>query len=92
MASITFEGPDPTHPVQRATTVIEMSDEAMLLAVQGMCESTGYTPESGVGPGTWAILQIINNFKAAAQPILERQARQTADAQREELLGTIRIQ
>lgn len=72
MASITFEGLDPTDPSgqSRSASKVSMPDEVMLLAVEAICVAYKYQPTvlndggetiaNPVGPGTFAIQKIVD--------------------------------
>lgn len=59
MAQISFTGPDPTNPQATATTTVEVPDSMLLQAVQSICVLRGYSPETGLGPGQFAIQQML---------------------------------
>lgn len=59
MAQISFTGPDPTNPQATATTTVEVPDLMLLQAVQSICVRHGYTPDSGLGPGQFAITKML---------------------------------
>lgn len=64
MATITFEGPNPTNPGARATTVVTITDEALLAIVEAICVTENYT---GDEPGKFVIQRAVNNWMHAAE-------------------------
>ena len=87
MATITFEGPDPTGQKPTAVSVLTVPDEMLLLAVQAACNKFGYQPTVPVlkdgestgeveanpeGPGTFAIWRTLDTWK---QWVIEDQSR-----------------
>lgn len=67
MASITFEGPDPTDLTQRSTVVVTMDDQALLAVVQAFCELEGYNPELHGGPGLFTIQKTVDFWTQKAE-------------------------
>ena len=67
MASITFEGPDPTDLTARSTVVVKMADEALLAVVQAFCELEGYNPELHGGPGLFTIQKTVDFWTQKAE-------------------------
>lgn len=59
MATITFTGPNPANPAENSTTSVEVPDAMLLGAVQSICVLRGYSPETGLGPGQFAIQQML---------------------------------
>jgi hypothetical protein len=79
MASITFEGPDPTDLTQRSTVVVTMDDQALLAVVQAFCELDGYNPELHGGPGMFTIQRTIDFWVQKAEYAGTQQDRAAAD-------------
>jgi len=75
MASIRFEGPNPSNLSERSEIVVNLADEALLAVVQAFCELEGYNPEIHAGPGIFTIQKTLDfwtqkveyNIKTKAQ-------------------------
>ncbi len=95
MASITFEGPNPVNLEERSTTVVNISDEAMLMVVQALCELEGYNPELE-GPGTFTIRKTVEFWTQKAEYNILRKAKleveSTVSQQIEPLKSSITIE
>lgn len=79
MASITFEGPDASNPELRATTIVNISDEAMLAVVQAFCELEGYNPEIHTGPGLFTIQKTVEFWTQKAEYNISTKAKKQAE-------------
>jgi len=90
MASITFEGPDPTDLTQRSTVVVKMADEALLSVVQAFCELEGYNPELHGGPGLFTIQKTVDFWTQKAEYNETMKARNAVDVITEQQMGPLR--
>ena len=90
MASITFEGPDPTDLTARSTVVVKMADEALLAVVQAFCELEGYNPELHGGPGLFTIQKTVDFWKQKAEYNGTMKARNAVDLITEQQMGPLR--
>lgn len=90
MASITFEGPDPTDLTQRSTVVVTMDDQALLAVVQAFCELEGYNPEVHGGPGLFTIQKTVEFWTQKAQYNGTLKARNAVDVITEQQMGPLR--
>ena len=90
MASITFEGPDPTDLTQRSTVVVKMADEALLAVVQAFCELEGYNPEVHGGPGLFTIQKTVDFWTQKAEYNGTMKARNAVDVITEQQMGPLR--
>jgi hypothetical protein len=90
MASITFEGPDPTDLTQRSTVVVTMADEALLAVVQAFCELEGYDPDADGGPGLFTISKTVAFWKQKAEYNIRVKARNAVDVITEQQMGPLR--
>lgn len=90
MASITFEGPDPTNLEQRASTVVNISDEAMLAVVQAFCELEGYNPEVHGDPGLFTIQKTVDFWTQKAEYNISTKAKQAAETSIQESLTALK--
>lgn len=79
MASVTFEGPDPTDLALRSTVVVTMDDSALLAVVQAFCELEGYNPELHGGPGLFTIQRTIDFWTQKAEYNRRSKGRNSAD-------------
>lgn len=79
MASITFEGPDPTDLALRSTVVVKMDDQALLAVVQAFCELEGYNPELHGGPGLFTIQKTVAFWTQKAEYNIRAKARNAVD-------------
>jgi len=90
MASITFEGPDPTDLTQRSKVVVKMADEALLAVVQAFCELEGYNPEVHGGPGLFTISKTVEFWTQKAEYNARAMARNAVDVITEQQMGPLR--
>ena len=90
MASITFEGPDPTDLTARSTVVVTMADEALLAVVQAFCELEGYNPEVHGGPGLFTISKTVEFWTQKAEYNGTMKARNAVDVITEQQMGPLR--
>ena len=90
MASITFEGPDPTDLTQRSTVVVTMDDQALLAVVQAFCELEGYDPDADGGPGLFTIRKTVAFWTQKAEYNIRAKARNAVDAMTDEAMGPMR--
>jgi len=74
MASIRFEGPDPSNLSERSEVVVNLSDEALLAVVQAFCELEGYNPEAHGGPGVFTIQKTLDFWTQKAEYNIKRKA------------------
>ena len=90
MASITFEGPDPTDLTQRSTVVVTMDDQALLAVVQAFCELEGYDPDADGGPGLFTIKKTIAFWTQKAEYNIRSKARNAVDISTDEQIGPMK--
>ena len=90
MASITFEGPDPTDLTQRSTVVVKMADQALLAVVQAFCELEGYDPDADGGPGLFTIQKTVAFWTQKAEYHSTMKARNAVDVITEQQMGPLR--
>jgi len=90
MASITFEGPDPTDLTQRSTVVVTMDDQALLAVVQAFCELEGYDPDADGGPGLFTIGKTVAFWTQKAEYNIRAKARNAVDVSTDEQMGPLR--
>ena len=90
MASITFEGPDPTDLTQRSTVVVTMADEALLAVVQAFCELEGYDPDADGGPGLFTIQKTVDFWTQKAEYNIRAKARNAVDISTDEQIGPMK--
>lgn len=90
MASITFEGPDPTDLTARSTVIVKMADEALLAVVQAFCELEGYNPETHGGPGLFTIQKTVEFWTQKAEYNGTLKARNAVDVITEQQMGPLR--
>ena len=74
MASIRFEGPNPSNLSERSEIVVNLSDEALLAVVQAFCELEGYNPEIHSGPGIFTIQKTLDFWTQKAEYNIKRKA------------------
>ena len=90
MASITFEGPDPTDLTQRSTVVVKMDDQALLAVVQAFCELEGYDPDADGGPGLFTIQKTVDFWTQKAEYNIRAKARNAVDVMTDEQIGPMK--
>ena len=90
MASITFEGPDPTDLTARSTVVVKMDDQALLAVVQAFCELEGYNPELHGGPGLFTIQKTVDFWTQKAEYNIRAKARNAVDISTDEQIGPMK--
>ena len=90
MASITFEGPDPTDLTQRSTVVVKMDDQALLAVVQAFCELEGYDPDADGGPGLFTIQKTVAFWTQKAEYHGEMKDKNVANAISATRMGPLR--
>ena len=90
MASITFEGPDPTDLTARSTVVVKMDDQALLAVVQAFCELEGYDPDADGGPGLFTIQKTVDFWTQKAEYNIRAKARNAVDVITEQQMGPLR--
>lgn len=90
MASITFEGPDPTDMTARSTVVVKMADEALLAVVQAFCELEGYNPAVHGGPGLFTIQKTVDFWTQKAEYNGTMKDRNAADVISAERMGPMK--
>jgi hypothetical protein len=90
MASITFEGPDPTDLTARSTVVVTMADEALLAVVQAFCELEGYNPDADGGPGLFTIRKTVAFWTQKAEYHGEMKDKNAANAISRKQMGPLR--
>ena len=90
MASITFEGPDPTDLTQRSTVVVKMADQALLAVVQAFCELEGYDPDADGGPGLFTIQKTVDFWTQKAEYNIRAKARNAVDVMTDEQIGPMK--
>jgi hypothetical protein len=74
MASIRFEGPNPSNLSERSEIVVNLSDEALLAVVQAFCELEGYNPEIHDGPGIFTIQKTLDFWTQKAEYNIKKKA------------------
>ena len=74
MASIRFEGPNPSNPSERSEIVVNLADEALLAVVQAFCELEGYNPEIHDGPGIFTIQKTLDFWTQKAEYNIKKKA------------------
>ena len=90
MASITFEGPDPTDLTARSTVVVKMDDQALLAVVQAFCELEGYDPDADGGPGLFTIRKTVAFWTQKAEYNIRAKARNAVDVMTDEQIGPMK--
>ena len=90
MASITFEGPDPTDLTARSTVVVKMDDQALLAVVQAFCELEGYDPDADGGPGLFTIKKTVAFWTQKAEYNIRAKARNAVDISTDEQIGPMK--
>ena len=90
MASIIFEGPDPSNLAERSEIVVNLSDEALLAVVQAFCELEGYNPEIHDGPGIFTIQKTLDFWTQKAEYNVKRKALIDMNAIVDERLAPLR--
>ena len=90
MASITFEGPDPTDLTARSTVVVTMDDQALLAVVQAFCELEGYDPDADGGPGLFTIQKTVAFWTQKAEYHIRAKARNAVDISTDEQIGPMK--
>ena len=90
MASITFEGPDPTDLTARSTVVVKMDDQALLAVVQAFCELEGYDPDADGGPGLFTIQKTVDFWTQKAEYNIRAKARNAVDVMTDEQIGPMK--
>jgi hypothetical protein len=74
MASIRFEGPNPSNLSERSEVVVNLADEALLAVVQAFCELEGYNPEIHAGPGIFTIQKTLDFWTQKAEYNIKKKA------------------
>ena len=90
MASITFEGPDPTDLTARSTVVVKMADQALLAVVHAFCELEGYDPDADGGPGLFTIKKTVAFWTQKAEYNIRAKARNAVDISTDEQIGPMK--
>jgi len=102
MATITFTGPNPADPSDdtEVSTVVSLPDQALLMAVAGICANHGWSPvitdpESGeqvanpTGPGVFAIQETLKFWQREGLAYQERLAVDEVKAQVAEAIAPL---
>ncbi len=90
MASIRFEGPDPSNLSQRSEIVVNLSDEALLAVVQAFCELEGYNPEIHAGPGIFTIQKTLDFWTQKAEHNIKTKAQKAMNISIDEQLAPLK--
>lgn len=77
MASIVFEGPDVLDLNKRTTTVVDISDDAMVAIVQAFCELENYS--NNIEPVLFTVNKTIEFCKQKMEYNARRKVREIAE-------------